>query len=257
MISESCFNTLKEQTVQYPYTTFPYLSYETCCQANVLVSDPSVILLLDQSQAPAKVYFAAKDFKQVIALLQPLNLPLQINFVPHEYKENLQAIGFQPWAEYIDFFNASLADTKIHSTQMRDVTYLHREECAQVSAVSRRCAHQSRGFTGETEVWFSCWINENDVIIARKDGLIVGFCCVSIYNQGSTLWIREIAVDPVYQNQGYGKKLMAQAIGYGMQKGAQKGFLAADVLNDRAIGLYQQYGFTAKDTTGELQMRKP
>jgi len=86
--------------------------------------------------------------------------------------------------------------------------------------------------------------------------LIAGFCSVSIYGEGTTLWIRMLGVDPKYQGQGIGKKLMEQAIKYGIQNGAEKGFLAADLLNANAIGLYKKYDFHAKDAEGELQMVK-
>jgi len=40
--------------------------------------------------------------------------------------------------------------------------------------------------------------------------------------------------------------LMEHAIRYGVANGAVKGFLAADVHNKNAIGLYEKYGFHAK-----------
>jgi len=47
---------------------------------------------------------------------------------------------------------------------------------------------------------------------------------------------------------------MEQAILYGVNNGAIKGFLAADILNENAIGLYRKYGFHMKSTDRELQM---
>ena len=77
-----------------------------------------------------------------------------------------------------------------------------------------------------------------------KDGaVLIGYCSVSIYNNGGIVWIRRIAVKPEYQGKGYGKTLMEQAIVYGVNKGAKRGFLAADVLNANAIALYKKYGF--------------
>jgi len=49
---------------------------------------------------------------------------------------------------------------------------------------------------------------------------------------------------------------MEQAIKYGVENGAVKGFLAADILNENAIILYNKYGFYANDVEGELQMVK-
>ena len=47
---------------------------------------------------------------------------------------------------------------------------------------------------------------------------------------------------------------MEQAIQYGVGKGATRGFLAADILNEIAIGLYNSYGFYKKNAESELQM---
>ncbi|MCL2373528.1 MAG: GNAT family N-acetyltransferase, partial [Defluviitaleaceae bacterium] len=61
-------------------------------------------------------------------------------------------------------------------------------------------------------------------------------------------------VDPEHQGMGLGKKLMEQAICYGVEHGATRGFLAADILNKNAIGLFNKYNFLAKDSDSELQM---
>jgi len=94
----------------------------------------------------------------------------------------------------------------------------------------------------------------NHVIVGRLDSGVAGVCCVAIYNEGTTLWIKEFAVDPKHQGVGLGKKLMKQAIKYGHQFGAVKGFLLADVLNENAIGLYRKYDFYMKVDESELQM---
>ncbi len=256
MITKSLFNEIQDKAKQYKYTSIKYLDYDECNNSDVLLYSLNIILLLDKSKLPAKVYFATDTFEMVLDYLNQFDSEIQINFVPHEFKEKLEDIGFCSWAEYIDFFNYSLVDTIIEHRSFNDIMFLHQNECALASVLSKRCANQSRGFIGETEEWFSDWASKNDVIIVRQNDEIAGFCCVSIYNNGTTLWLREIAVDPNYQGAGLGKKLMEQAICYGINKGAIKGFLAADVLNDTAIKLYNKYGFNTKDTFGELQMRR-
>ena len=94
------------------------------------------------------------------------------------------------------------------------------------------------------------------MIVCREGLKMVGFCAVSIYDKGTTLWVRVIAVDPAYQGRGIGKILMEHAVRYGVHNGAKKGFLAADLLNNNAIGLFNKFGFYAKDSEGELQMVK-
>lgn len=151
-------------------------------------------------------------------------------------------------------WNETLVETVSRFGKVYDTEYLSENECEMASILSQKCKLQSRGFEGETKAWFKGWLTENNVIIRRKDSAIAGFCCVSIYNEGTTLWIREIAVDPAYQGMGFGKQLMEQAIRYGVENGAVKGFLAADVLNKNAIGLYEKHGFHVKGTDSELQM---
>jgi GNAT superfamily N-acetyltransferase len=50
-------------------------------------------------------------------------------------------------------------------------------------------------------------MNENDIIVSRIGNEIVGYCCVSIYANGTILWIREIAVTPSHHRKGFGQKL--------------------------------------------------
>jgi ribosomal protein S18 acetylase RimI-like enzyme len=255
MINENYYYDIQEAAEAFRHTSFQYLDYDECKNSDVLIKDHNIIVLLDKSKSPARVHFAADDFDLLIPLLSQLDGDLQINFVPHEYRDQLESIGFFTWAEYIDYFNRNLAEIA-GNKYYNDIVFLSRNECEIVSALSKSCANESRGFTGETSKWFSDWVDENDVIIVRQNNEIAGYCCVSIYNEGSTLWVREIAVAPVFQGKGLGKKLMEQAICYGLNKGAEKAFLAADVLNYNAIKLYTRYGFQAKDKKGELQMRR-
>ena len=179
---------------------------------------------------------------------------LRLHFVPREYAIRLKELSFSEWGEYVDFWNDNLEYTSDHFENPGEPEFLVKEECEEVSLLSQRCRLQSRGFEGESAEWFMKWLDENKVIIWRKDKTIVGFCCVSIYGGGTTLWIREIAVDPAFQGKGFGKRLMEQAILYGVNNSAVKGFLAADILNENAIGLYRKYDFYIKGTDSELQM---
>ena len=216
----------------------------------------NLIVLVDESKSPVKIHFATDDFELLLRIFDQFDGETQINFVPHGFKEQLESIGFFTWGEYVDFFNKNLAKTYIECKSYYDIEFLKKNECNVASSVSKSCAGKSRGFTGETKEWFFDWIDENDVIIVRENNVIVGFCCVAIYNNGTTLWIREIAVHPKFQGAGLGKKLLEQAICYGINKSAVRGFLAADVQNDNAIEMYKKYGFIPKYEESELQMRR-
>ena len=254
MLRETEFEEIYDKLQNYKYTSLQYTDYEDCKDAVILCNTDQLILLQDKSKEPTMLYFAATDFIMLIDKLKGISERLRIHFVPREFAADLEKIGFVEWAEFADYFNLNLTDTALIFQNVEKPEFLTQEECKEASLTSKKCALQSRGFEGETEGWFLDWITENKVIIHRENNSIVGFCCVSIYNEGTTLWVREVAVDPAYQGKGIGKMLMEQAIVYGAQNGAVKGFLMADILNKNAIGLYEKYGFAAKDTSGELQM---
>ena len=256
MIGENTFDVIVEKSKKYKYSSMNYIDYEDCENAEVLYDCDELILLHDKSKTPAMLYFATDDFESVVKIIADISGKLRLHFVPREFAVELEKLGFIEWGEYVDFWNYNLTNTVARFDNIGEIEYLSGEECEEASIVSQKCRLQSRGFEGESQEWFTKWLTENKVIILRKDSAIVGFCCVSIYNEGTTLWIREVAVDPAYQGTGLGKKLMEQAIRYGSDNGAIKGFLAADVLNKNAISLYEKYGFHAKDIDGEFQMIK-
>ena len=233
-----------------------YIDYDDCKNSDILFDCDDLILLYDNSKAPAMLFFAADDFEALIKIIADISGKQRLHFVPREFATQLNNLGFVEWGEYIDFWNIDLINTAARFAAVGKTEFLSKDECEQASIVSRKCKLQSRGFEGESAEWFSEWLNENKVIVSRIDSKVAGFCCVSIYNEGTTLWIREIAVDPEHQGKGSGKKMIEQAIKYGIENGAVKGFLAADILNKNAINLYNKYDFHAKNTDSELQMIK-
>jgi ribosomal protein S18 acetylase RimI-like enzyme len=256
MINEILFNEIVDSAKKCKYSSMNYIDYKDCSDAEVYVKRNGLILLKDESKTPAILYFAADDFESLINLIADIPGKLRLNFVPREFAAQLKNIGFIEWAEFTDFWNDNLADTLVRLSNIGNVEYLSVDECEDASIVSQKCKLQSRGFEGESPEWFKEWLLENKVIVWRRESRVVGFCCVSIYNEGTTLWIREIAVDPAYQGKGIGKNLMEKAIRYGVEAGAIKGFLAADILNKNAISLYKKYDFLVKDVESELQMIK-
>jgi len=256
VICENIFNAIIEKARRYKYSSMNYIEFDDCKNAEVLYDHDDLILMQDKNKTPSMLYFATNDFESLIKIVADIPGKLRLHFVPREFADKLCEIGFNEWGEYVDFWNSDLSKTAAQFGNINETEYLNIAGCKKVSEVSRSVRLQSRGFEGETEEWFEEWLNENKVIIQRKDSEIVGFCCISIYDEGTTLWIREVAVDPKYQGMGLGKKLIEQSIKYGVQSGAVKGFLSADVLNKNAIGLYNSYGFYAEGLESELQMIK-
>ena len=180
----------------------------------------------------------------------------QIGFVPPGKVNELEAAGFVVWSDWIDFFNENIADTPVTFKEYNSIRFLQSNEIDYINEMTTMCMGISRNFTAEKQEWFVEWQKDNDIIIIENDNILIGYCCVSIYDDGNIVWVRRIAVKPEYQGKGYGKKLMEQAIAYGVSKGAKRGFLASDVLNNSAISLYKSRGFIPKSETGEITMQK-
>ena len=253
-INERDFDRIITRAQKYKYSSMSYVGFDEIRNAEILRDCDELILLCDSSKEPAMLYFAANDFNAVVKLIADMPGKLRIHFVPKEYAIALSNIGFIEWGEFLDFWNTDLAKTAAQCECEGEIEYLRSDECDEASNLTKKCELQSRGFEGVQIMAVSEWLADGKVIVCRKDAAIAGLCSVSIYNEGTTLWIRVIAVDPAYQGHGIGKELMTQAIQYGIQNGAVKGFLAADVLNLNAIGLFNKFGFFAKDSAGELQM---
>jgi len=251
---ENRINALLDRAKNYKYSSMNYIEPTACKNACIIHDNNNLIFLHDTSTTPAMLYFATNNFNLVIDAISKLSGELRIHFVPREFAPKLESLGFIEWGEFVDFFNKDLPSTMASLQNIGTIEYLKPDECEEAAELSQKCKLQSRGFEGETPQWYNKWLNENCIIVQRKGSKIVGFCCVSVYNKGTTLWIRELAVDPAYQGMGYGKKLVEHAIAYGVQNGASKGFLLADVLNKNAISLYNRYNFHATNEGYELQM---
>ena len=255
MLCEDIFSIIMERAKGYKYSSMKYIDFDACKNAEILYDNAALILLQDKSKVPSMLYFATNDFEEVVHTIAKLSGKLRLHFIPRVYAGHLLELGFVEWGEYADFWNTDLAKTAEKFENLDEIEYLSLDECEEASTVTKSCMLQSRGFEGALPEFYEEWLNKgNHVIIQRVGSVVAGVCCVAIYDDGTTLHIREIAVGPKYQGRGLGKKLMEQAIIYGVENGAVKGFLLADVLNENAIGLYRKYDFYMKDDEIEIQM---
>ena len=254
MLDEITFNNIIGKAKKYKYSSMDYVGFDDCKEAEIIYDNDDVVLLHDKSKTPAMLYFLANDFEALIKLIVALPGKLRLHFVPREFAPQLGEVGFIEWAEFTDFWNTDLAKTAERFNNVHEAEYLDKDECEKIVTVTEKCTLQSRGFEKVSIDYVSKWLAEGKVIVYKVGLEIVGFCSVSIYNEGTTLWVRMIAVDPAYQGYGIGKILLEQAVKYGIQNGAIKGFLAADSLNNNAIGLYNKFDFIQKSSEGELQM---
>ncbi|MEO0184443.1 MAG: ribosomal protein S18-alanine N-acetyltransferase [candidate division WOR-3 bacterium] len=78
-------------------------------------------------------------------------------------------------------------------------------------------------------------------LVADTDGLIIGYAiaeCVA-----TELHITNIAVDPQYQQQGIGKKLMTEIENIGIERDCTNAFLEVRITNKPAIDFYKKFGY--------------
>lgn len=255
-ITEDIFEEIKSSAENFKYSSFEYQEFSDCNKSTIFANSSDLIFLLDETTTPQKINFAYNNLDFFIDEIKkiPTDVALQINFACKDHLGVFNELGFSIYAEFCDFFNFNFVETAKNCLDA-EINYINDTQYEEVSMISLECANQSRGFTGETTEFFIEWVGDgNNILVEHYNGQLAGFCCVAIYNNGENLWIREIAVAPQFQGNGVAKSLMKQAIKYGFEKGATKGFLAADLQNHNAIKLYNKFGFEQHGTETELQI---
>ncbi len=255
MLTQQQYDTLVERAESFAFTSLQYPDYDTHRGYQVLYSGENGLLLAEMELNPSPVHWAANSEKELLTLLALAPDSISVPFVPKEFLQPLTDAGFFVLGEFADFFNFKLVETA-NTFAPQEAELLRHNETEAASALSMAVRGQSRGFMGETAQWFAEWMEDGDVLVVREDGELAGVCCVTVYNSGTTLWVREIAVSPSHQRTGYGRRLMEQALIYGARRGAVKAFLAADLQNVNAIALYESCGFARHGTDTELQMAR-
>ncbi len=255
MLTEEQYDEIVEQAKRFSYTSLQYPDYETHRHHTVLYRGERGILLFEEARDPSPVHWAANDADTLVSLLNLAPRNITVPFVPREFTAALEKAGLFILAEFADFFNMHLLET-VSSLAPRETEFLTADDAERAAAISMEVRGQSRGFMGETAQWFREWMEQGHVLALRINGELAGVCCVTVYNGGTTLWVRELAVSPDHQHKGYGRRLMEQAILYGAERQAPKGFLAADLKNENAIALYESCGFSRRGAETEIQMAR-
>lgn len=253
------FNELKDLALQFQYNSFTYLDYSEVKNYEIVKETDHIILIYGlEEDGQRKIYWATNQVNELLYLLKECGKDILISFIPEEWYRYLIEQGLSEYAIFREYWIEDL------STRKNELTYnlLDISECKEASLVTSSCRGQSRGFRGEQEEFFYSWLNGTDpsledgkhfnILVERdENNLVVGILCAAIYNyrsdKGPILWVREIAVKPSYQGKGYGRKLLKEAINYGIDKGAKRAFLMADDCNKHAIKLYKSLGFVPND----------
>ncbi|MDV3103000.1 ribosomal protein S18-alanine N-acetyltransferase [Thermococcus waiotapuensis] len=84
--------------------------------------------------------------------------------------------------------------------------------------------------------------NPDTFLVAEYNGKVIGYV-MAYLRPDLEGHIMSIAVDPAYRGNGIGSALLTEAIERLIQKGARYIGLEVRVSNERAIGLYERFGF--------------
>ncbi|HML46276.1 MAG TPA: GNAT family N-acetyltransferase [Clostridia bacterium] len=266
---KSEFVSTKELLPSFKHTSLDHVVYESVEQYQTLQNDPHAIFLYGENKEAEvhEIHFAVNDVQLLIDQIKSLPSTTLVTMIPPEHKSTFIRQGFAIYGElqdyWIDPLGAQMAD-------ISDICFLEKREYAVASEVTKSVKGQSREFHGESEEWVEAWVNGEEpnakdcgstdcnVIVHRNHGAVVGVVCVAIYghhsSKGAVLWIREIAVRPEAQGRGIGRKLLDQALRYGISKGAKRAFLMADNCNHNAIKLYTDAGFVGKYDGAQVDM---
>lgn len=263
------FNTIKKQLMNYKYSSMEYAEYEDISKYEVICINDKLILIYGYNVEAGmnEFHWSAMDVSSLLKEVNKFKDRALITFIPKEWMEEFNNNKFDTYAIWNDYFNNDIFKSVDGD---ETIEFLKEDNCKEASEVTLSCRGQSRGFSGQTEEWMKKWVNgvEANLLMAggkdsavlthsEKDN-IVGIVCVAIYGNGSdkgpTLWVREIAVTPKYQQKGIAKKLLNQALLYGKYHGTKRAFLLADECNEHAIRLYEKAGFIGNKNEAENDM---
>ncbi|MCH4886051.1 GNAT family N-acetyltransferase [Acidaminobacter sp. JC074] len=241
------FRDIKEKLKDFKYTSMTYMDFDEMKAYDIIKNTGEIIL----AKHGHKYHYACHDLE---ALMTVIDKKAFIPFVHGSWVERLKACGFEIVAHYQDYFSSLEVDYTPY-------TLAKLSDAKRLSDITKACYKQSRGFMGEEVAWIENWLqtDHHNIVLTKEDDEIVGLAIVALYgfDKGPTLWLRELAVHPDYQQKGYGRQLMAKAMTYGYDRGARKAFLAADKLNIHAIKLYEDFGFKASgDSQIDMERNK-
>ena len=89
-----------------------------------------------------------------------------------------------------------------------------------------------------------CILDRGGHILMAVDGEKPIGCCALIARDETTREVTKLAVDPAYQGQGIGKRIMLAVIDLGRLLGAKRLYLETNEILKPAIHVYESLGFT-------------
>lgn len=263
-----------EKAQSYKYSSMKYLDLEDLHMnpdEDLMIEQSDAMIICKKTRNDYKILWAAETydaFLNVIGELEShfnhllINGPgrIYIDFVRPEFIPPLERIGFRIESQFVDFWHDDISKMKLIEDNLVFIRHTVPEDYEAVSLITKACKGLSRGFHGEEVEFVREW-NEDEkscVLLAALEGTTVGVCFVNVYGheseKGPVLWIRELAVDPKFQNRGIGHRLIEHGLQWGLCNGAKRSFLAVDKQNSKAIHLYHQLGYKCTDEIGQINM---
>ncbi|MDF2872056.1 MAG: hypothetical protein K0R05_3631 [Anaerocolumna sp.] len=251
-MKEEAFIKVKESLGNYLHNSLEYTEFDDIADYELLIETEELILISGfNCEADSRHYhWAAVSPQRVIeAIGEERNFYME--FIPEEWVDTFTQAGYIVRDKFRDYLKEDLLDI---NNEHSHAEFLQVEDSLKAAEVTMSCKGQSRGFTGQTQGWIEEWLTKTEdivhkeIVIERNEQKeIVGVCFTGVYGinsqKGPVAWIREVAVNPDYQNKGIGRRLIKQALSHGKSHGAVRAFLAADECNVNAIHLYKSLGF--------------
>lgn len=188
---------------------------------------------------------------------------LFLEHIPVEFLPSLENEGYLVVSEWVDFWIEDIGELDWELASDAVIRPARPNEYHIVAEVTQSCRGLSREFYGESDASaVQEWVEDenSEIFVAEVDGNIVGACFMGHYGfahpKGSVAWLRELAVDPRYQQQGIGWALAVTGLRWGKARNARRSFLASDAENEPAIRLYQALGYRPKPGRGQINVLK-
>jgi len=266
----------------YQYNSLEYVDSEDIANAAIYANTNENIILYQKSDMKKELYWNSKSkdniqlfwaskskegfLKELAKMINFIKRnevkteKIYVEFVPENFLEEMNNLGFKIVSEWVDFWNTDLNSLDVELKETVNIRPLNSDEISTAAEVTRSCIGYSKGFTGESDEIIKEW-NESEnscVFVAELNNEIIGVCLVNLYGldseKGTVLWIRELAVNPKYQSKGIGREMMTYGIKWGIEKGAKRSFLACDAENFNAIKLYESLNYKREDERGQINM---
>jgi ribosomal protein S18 acetylase RimI-like enzyme len=109
--------------------------------------------------------------------------------------------------------------------------------------------------SGRSDAYFAAALGEQTILVADDDGALVGYVQLSDVHipevdvRTGDQELRRLYVDTALQGRGLGPELLEAALDHPRLAAAARVFLQVWERNERAVALYERYGFRVVGTT--------